>query len=586
MFETMPDAIVNRTIDDRIAGWNAAAERIYGFAAHRGAGLPCSVFVPADLADETKSILEQLSSGKSIANFRTHRLDQSGTRIPVNLEFVPVRRENGEIAGFSEVMRVQSTGTEQIFRLAVEASPNGIVMVDPRGKIALVNSAAERLFGYRSPELVGEPVGKLVPARFSGGHEVFLQEFVSTPATRPMGNGGSYFGRRKDGSEFPVEIGLNPFVSGDSVMILATIVDVTHHQIADKQLRQNQDFFAKAFKASPAAMSINLLSDCTFIDVNDTWTTLFGYESDEVVGNSALDRNFLRDGDVQNQVLETIRRDGHIRNFEVDIRRKDGSLRHTLVSMEVLDFNSSKCVLTNIQDITELKTNEQKLVASREQLRQLSARLDQVVEEESKRIASDVHDLIGGDLVGLRHDIQTVKKLLSDAPDHSNRPKLLEKLDEMTKLATATLNSAKRISSELHPAELNFLGLIPALRSEAQRFQERSGIECRFESRVEDSTVEKNQSAAVYRVFQETLRNVLRHAKATAVVIKVGETDNRLTLTVADNGIGMTDAQINAFDSLGLLSMRERISNVSGTIEIGGTPGGGTTVKVVIPTGR
>lgn len=470
-----------------------------------------------------------------------------------------------------------------MFRLAVEASPNGIVLVDDVGTISLANAATCRLFGYENSELIGRSVGMLIPARFLDNHEKNLREFAVKPSTRPMGNGGEFYGRRKDGSEFPLEIGLNPIKSGDSTLILATIVDVTGRRMADLAFRQNQDFFAKAFKASPGAMSINLVSDFQFIEVNDSWTALLGYESDEVIGKSALDVLFTRDKESEAEILEMIRSGSRVRDFEVDLRHKDGSFRQTLISMEIIDFKSSKCVLTNIQDITELKSHERKLVASREQLRQLSARLDEVVEEESKRIASDVHDLIGGDLVGLRHDIQAVKKLVIENTEEQGREALLEKLDEMTNLATATLNSAKRISSELHPAELNFLGLVPALRSETQRFQERSGIACRFEALIEDAAVGRAQSAAVYRVFQEALRNILRHARATEVGISVAEIDGFLRLDVADNGIGMTESQINAFDSLGLLSMRERISNAGGSVEFAGNSGIGTIVTVVIP---
>src|SRR6185369_6749289 len=134
----------------------------------------------------------------------------------------------------------QAVAAERRFRLVVEAAPSAMVMVDRTGAISLVNAQAERMFGYSRDELLGQSVETLVPARYRGHHPGLREAFHSDPRARPMGAGRELYGLRKDGSEFPVEIGLNPIETDEGVMVLSAIVDITERKKADAALKDSE----------------------------------------------------------------------------------------------------------------------------------------------------------------------------------------------------------------------------------------------------------------------------------------------------------------------------------------------------------
>ena len=142
--------------------------------------------------------------------------------------------------GFSTSEDENMSPAEQRFRLVVEAAPNAMVMVDRAGEIVMVNAQAERVFGYSRTELLGQPVEMLVPQRFRGHHPGLREAFFADPLARPMGAGRDLFGLRKDGSEFPVEIGLNPIETEEGTMVLSAIVDITERKTAEAALRESQ----------------------------------------------------------------------------------------------------------------------------------------------------------------------------------------------------------------------------------------------------------------------------------------------------------------------------------------------------------
>lgn len=579
------DAILTKTLDGTITGWNQAAEDLYGYTSEEAIGKNIKIIVPPEKKEELEEILEKICLGKHIENFETVRADKNGKRIDVSLTISPVKSPTGKILGASTIAR-DITGqkrAEEKFRLAVDSSPSGVVMVNGEGEIVLVNKETERMFGYEKEKLIGAPIETLVPERFRKAHPAFRREYSSAPAARRMGQGRDLFGVKRNGSEFPIEIGLNPLETGEGMLILGTIVDITERKLAEDALKKSEERFSKAFRSSPDAIVISRLSDGTIIDVNEKWSELYGYRAEELINRSSLALNLFSDPEDRKRLIDLLEEQGVVRDFELDIRNKKGETRNTLVSMEKIELDAQLCLLSSVRDITELKRAEQELVTSREQLRSLSARINQAIEEESKRIAADVHDLIGGDLVGLKHNVETLRQLLKDKSHEPVIGLVREKLGEMEDMMTATLNTAKRISSELHPAELDFLGLVPALKSEGQRFCERTKIECRFDFYVEDSSVTSEQATAVFRVFQEALRNVFRHAEATEITVRVMEEDGKFILKVMDNGRGITNTERNAADSLGLLGMRERVSRVNGKVKISGITGMGTTVSVLIP---
>jgi signal transduction histidine kinase len=239
-------------------------------------------------------------------------------------------------------------------------------------------------------------------------------------------------------------------------------------------------------------------------------------------------------------------------------------------------------VLTSLLDRLNLRTVQ--LETTGKQLRALAARLESVKEEEAIRIAREIHDELGSDLTRLKWALELIKQEHLGPQDKDEMAKLGQKIDEMVQMVDATMDTVRRISAELRPNALDDLGLAAALRLETQQFQDRTGIVTDCDCFVEDLGLNQQQSTAIFRIFEEALTNVMRHAGATTVDVTIEKENGDLVLTIRDNGRGITEAEKRDPLSLGLLGMRERVNLIGGEINISGAEGEGTVVTVRIHT--
>lgn len=236
----------------------------------------------------------------------------------------------------------------------------------------------------------------------------------------------------------------------------------------------------------------------------------------------------------------------------------------------------------------ERRQAEEALQSSREELRNLSIHLQTLAEEERTHIAREIHDELGQTLTALKFDISWLNSRLPDDGDRRSdgpvgRESVRERLHSMSARIDETLQTVHRVSTELRPGLLDDFGLQAAMEWQAEEFQNRTGVSCALTFKPEQIEMNREQSTAVFRIFQETLTNVARHAQATKVEVKLTETDGTVTLEVEDNGRGITDREIYDHRSFGLIGMRERASLWGGTVHIKGQSGRGTTVIVTIP---
>jgi two-component system sensor histidine kinase UhpB len=232
-------------------------------------------------------------------------------------------------------------------------------------------------------------------------------------------------------------------------------------------------------------------------------------------------------------------------------------------------------------DVTDRKNMEEALRRSNDRLRALSARLESVKEEESSRIARELHDELGSALTTLRWDLEWLETTL-EAGTPERGPELKHRVAGMLSSSRRTLEAVRRIATELRPSILDDLGIVEAVEWKAQQFQMRTGIQIDFTSSVEAADLSPKQSTAVYRILQEALTNVIRHSLATRVEISAEQNGGYFVLTVRDNGKGISPSEPSN-TSLGLWSMRERAHLLGGTVEIVGPEGRGTTVVVRVP---
>lgn len=235
--------------------------------------------------------------------------------------------------------------------------------------------------------------------------------------------------------------------------------------------------------------------------------------------------------------------------------------------------------LREAEERAQHRRAEEQLRESHKQLRALSVYLQSVREEERTRIAREVHDELGQALTSCKLDLSWIANKL---------PKDLKSLQEKTRALTAhidsTIQTVRRISTELRPGVLDHLGLVAALEWQANEFQTKTGIKCEVHSNVREPQLDQNLSTTLFRIFQETLTNIIRHAGATHVEVFLKQGEGRISLEVKDNGRGISRAEVSNTRSMGLLGMRERAALLGGIFRIGRlSHGGGTRVSVAIP---
>jgi two-component system, NarL family, sensor histidine kinase UhpB len=232
------------------------------------------------------------------------------------------------------------------------------------------------------------------------------------------------------------------------------------------------------------------------------------------------------------------------------------------------------------RDITERVETQLRMRESEEQMRQLAARVQSAREDERASLARELHDELGQTLTAVKLEIGRAAEAMTS--EHVT-PRSVDRLQSLVGLIEIGIETVKRLSTELRPPALDHLGLPAAVRWEAMSFRSRTGIRCHVHAVKEGTALDKEQQTALFRIFQEALTNIVRHASASAVHVTLAERPRTFELRIRDNGGGITDTQLRDPRSIGLLGMRERATLVGGTFNIAGQRGKGTLVTVRVP---
>lgn len=259
-----------------------------------------------------------------------------------------------------------------------------------------------------------------------------------------------------------------------------------------------------------------------------------------------------------------LHRDGHVFPVLIDVTTVRGKRNEVLYS------------IVNVQDISEIHHAQEAMAESRYKLRALAAHQEDMLELERKHIAREVHDELGQLLTALKMDLSLVRLRFAE-----NRP-LLGMIEEMRTLVDRTINVVRQVASNLRPAALD-LGLTPALEWLVDDFAKRGSIRCILDAGDGEIVLDDSQSTAVFRVIQESLTNIARHAQASEVTISLRASGGRLQVVVKDDGRGFDTEVVGKTRGFGLFGMRERVLALGGTLSIGSAPGKGTTVTIELP---
>ena len=343
-----------------------------------------------------------------------------------------------------------------------------------------------------------------------------------------------------------------------------------------------EDRFRGLLQAAPDATVIADAKGQIAI-VNQQAEALFGYAAHELIGQKVellLPRGLTaRHRAHRRAYLKAPRTRAMGHELELRARRRDGHEFPVEVSLSPLQTPEGWLIMASVRDITQRKQIEAELRTSREQLRQLSGHLQAAREEERTRMSREIHDELGGALTGLKMDVARLAK----SGQTLTAAELGERTQSMAELIDSTVQVVRRMASDLRPGILDDFGLAAAIEWQLQEYCGRAGLEFEYRAADSDLNLDPASSTALFRLFQETLTNVARHAQATRVHVRLEQQPDELVLEIRDNGRGITVAEIANAQSLGLLGMRERVLLLNGQLNITGVPGQGTTVLIQVP---
>ena len=550
--ESAPNAMVMINAAGEIAMVNAQAERVFGYLRDEMLGKPIEMLVPQRFRPNHpnlrgsffgKPVSRPMGAGRDL-----YGLKKDGSEFPIEIGLNPIETDEGAMVLSAIVDITSRKRLEERFRQVVESAPNAMVMINGSGEIAMVNAQAERVFGYDRNELLGKPIEMLVPERFRPNHPSLRGSFFGKPVSRPMGAGRDLYGLKKDGSEFPIEIGLNPIETDEGPMVLSAIVDITSRKRLEERFRQ-------VVESAPNAM-VMINSQGNIEMVNTQAERVFGYERRELLGNT-----------IEMLVPERFRHahPGLRGSFfgkpasrpmgvgrDLYGLRKDGSEFPIEIGLNPITTDQGQMVLSAIVDISDRKHKEQSIQAA---LKEKDVLLGEI-HHRVKNNLQIVHSLLG--LQSGNISDETVVGMMRESQNRIRSMALIHQ----------TLYESKDFARVDFRAFLE--SLLPTLISSYGVGADRVTLTVNSMNVL----LPLNSAIPCGLVVSELISNALKHAfpsgrKGQIVVDLANESPVSAALTVTDDGVGFSDAfHIEGSTTLGLQLVTMLVDQLGGTLDI------------------
>ncbi len=504
----------------------------------------------------------------------------SGKRIHAFCRDITERRKAEEAISYSE----------EIFSKAFKNSPLAMVIGDHNtSEIIDINKQFTELTGYGREEAVGhtpmelgivsdEDRDALRAVLFKDG---FVKNFLMPITT-------------KQGERRILNYFAEPLSMGEEKKILTIAEDVTERRRAERAILESESKFRSYIDHAPSGVFI-ADANARYVEVNEAACISTGYTRDELLSMSILD---IVGSDSLMLVMNSFRK---LENkdkvtLEHEYVRKDGTTGWWIVDAVMLGDGRFMGFTTDITQRREIEREiecslkekeallikqeirDRELVASRQQLRNLIMHREELLEEERRHISREIHDEMGQQLTALKMDITRLSEMLTDEQEG-----LLSLTGSMFRAVTNAIKSVQRVSKAIRPVMLSTLGIASAIENEINTFMASTSLQFNSTIEIGESSLDKTVALSLYRILQESITNVARHADATKVDIALRRRNGRIVLEVTDNGRGITREELSAHDAYGLIGMQERANLLNGTLEIKGSMGRGTKLTVSIP---
>lgn len=584
LVEQASDAILSTDVLLNIISWNKGAEEIYGFKKEEIIGKPLGSFLKSDLDPETSQRLLIHLNEKGFYSAEYIFYNKNSQPIFVQASVTVLKDKFGNITGYVAVHRDMSERRQleqqlrefnqqleqQVLdkttelRDVFERISDAFLGVDNQYQIVYANKKAELLFGNETKQLLGSEVDTLFSDQNSEEAIAIRQAYETREYV--------YLEAWLDKFEKWFELNIYPSASGLSVYLR----DISTRKNALQELHASEEKYRLFFENSLDGILLTN-SKGEIYAANPSACEIFGMTEEEICGSGR--KGILDESDPNwSAFIEERSRTGKAK-AELRHYRKDGTV--FLAEVASVRFkNAMGEIRTNtiIRDITERKRAEAEVQESYEQIRSLTAHLQNIREEERTHIAREIHDELGQQLTVMKMDISWMKKKMLTG-DVAAVP---ARMDELVELLDGTVASVRRISTELRPSLLDDIGLIAAVEWQAESFSKRTGIPVKLLI-AEDLQIPAQHATGLFRILQESLTNITRHANASQIVIHLENNMNDFILYIEDDGVGFDMKQSVQTKTLGLLGMKERTLMMKGEFLIESKPNIGTKVEVRVP---
>ena len=643
------DAIIGIDLNGIITSWNVGAETLFGYSAGDMVGGPITRLLPSDRQHEEAKIIGRIKAGESIEHYETVRVAKDGRLLDMSVTISPVRHAGGQIFGASKVARditEQKLAADKVrvsevrYRRLFEAAHDGVILLDPAtGKITDANPFMTKLLGYRREQLAGKELFEIGLLKDEAASREMFHQLMRKHEVRyedlPL--------ESKTGRHQEVEVVANLYEEDGHAVIQCNIRDITARKQAEAALRASEERYRALFDLGPVGV---YSCDTTgkIHEFNRRAVELWGRKpklgdpGERYCGSHKL---YLPNGrrmpHAQCPMAAVL--SGKIaaaRDAEVIIERPDGSRMTAVVNIVPLRNDRGETIgaINCFYDVTARKLADQELLLAQKKLASYAGELENMVatrtaqltatnrrletairftrkskeefrslfleslsmgkrlrqlthqiltaqEEERKKISRELHDEVVQMLVGINVELSALV--------HGNSPGvhyLKDKIAHTQRLVEKSVDSVHRFARELRPAVLDDLGLIPALHAFCRNLADRKKMKIRMTAYGGVEALAGDKRTVLFRVAQEALTNVARHARATLVKLNISKIPGALRMEISDNGQSFPVKKIFLAKNpkrLGLVGMKERIEMVGGNLTIESTRGKGTTVRAELP---
>ena len=550
--ESAPNAMVMINDKGTIEMVNAQTERVFGHHRKDLLGKAIEMLVPERFRSAhpalrgsffTRPLSRPMGAGRDL-----YGLKADGSEFPIEIGLNPIQTEEGPMV-LSAIVDISSRKRlEERFRQVVESAPNAMVMINAHGLIEMVNAQTEGVFGYDRKELLGQPIEMLVPVRFRAHHPGLRSSFFGKPLSRPMGAGRDLYGLKKDGSEFPIEIGLNPIQTEEGPMVLSAIVDITSRKRLEERFRQ-------VVESAPNAM-VMINAEGVIEMVNAQTEGVFGYERAELLGNTiemlVPERFRQRHPGMRSSFFTTPVSRPMGAGRDLYGLKKDGSEFPIEIGLNPIETEEGTMVLSAIVDISDRKHKEERIHAA---LKEKDVLLGEI-HHRVKNNLQIVHSLLGLQSISISDDV--VVGMLRESQNRIRSMALIHQ----------TLYESKDFAKVDFRSFLE--SLVPTLISSYGVGSERIALE------IQSIEVVLPISTAIPcgLIVNEIIANSLKHAfpadRRGKIMITLAATDDGLVrLAVGDNGVGIAESKnLEDTTTLGLQLVTMLVDQLGGTLTI------------------